>query len=105
MFFLAMDESDDPNKPSGEPPTPEVAELLRILEAQTAARRQRHLPTPSVFGSGTFRYGALIVIVVFAFGALGLLEWLLSQMPRPAHGADGIPGAMAVRSAASGTTH
>jgi hypothetical protein len=83
MVFLLMDEST--NKPAGEPPTPEVAELLRLLEVQAAARRQRRVAAPSRLGAGSFRYGSLIIIVCFAFGSLGLLEWLLSQMPRPAH--------------------
>jgi hypothetical protein len=83
MVSLLMDEST--NKPPGEPPTPEVAELLRLLEVQAAARRERRVAAPSPFGTGSFRYGSLIIIVLFAFGSLGLLEWLLSQMPRPAH--------------------
>lgn len=80
-----MDESAHPNKPSDEPPTPEVAELLRMLEIQAAARRDRRVPAPRLVGTGTFRYGSLIIIVIFAVGSLGLLEWLLSQMPKPAH--------------------
>jgi len=80
-----MDESDHANKPPGEPPTPEVAELLRSLELQAAARRERRVAAPSRFGTGSFRYGSLIIIVLFALGSLGLLEWLLSQIPRPAH--------------------
>ncbi len=97
MFFLLMDESDHANKPPGEPPTPEVAELLRMLELQTAARRERLLTTPSRFGTGTFRYGSLIIIVLFALGSLGLLEWVLSQIPKPARAAGAAtPAAMAV---------
>ena len=80
-----MDDDAHTSKPSGEPPTPEVAELLRMLEIQAAARRVRHAPAASRFGTGSFRYGSLIIIVLFAFGSLGLLEWLLSQMPKPAH--------------------
>jgi len=104
-----MDESDHANKPPGEPPTPEVAELLRMLENQAAARRERRLPAPSRFGTGTFRYGSLIVIVLFAFGSLGLLEWVLSQIPKPARAAGtAMPAALAVPgskgSAVSGTT-
>ena len=79
-----MDEDAHPNKPPAEPPTPEVAELLRMLEIQAAARRVRHAPAASRFGTGSFRYGSLIIIVLFAFGSMGLLEWLLSQMPKPA---------------------
>jgi hypothetical protein len=78
-----MDENEDANKPKLEKPTPEVAQLLKILEVQSAARRGRH--APSLFQVPAFRYGILVVIVVLTFGSLALLEWFLSQLPRPAH--------------------
>jgi hypothetical protein len=80
-----MEENTDPNKPSGEPPTPDVAAMLRALEREAAARRERRGAVSSPFQTGAFRYGILIAIVVFAFAALGVLEWMLSQIPRPAH--------------------
>jgi hypothetical protein len=77
-----MEENDDLNKPPEEPPTPDVARLLKILDLQAAQRPRRE---PSAMQAPAFRYGILIAIVVFAFGSLGILEWLLSQIPRPAH--------------------
>ena len=85
-----MDESAHPNKPPVEPPTPEVDQLLKMLEVQAALRRggrERGAAAGSGFQTPTFRYGSLIAIAVFTFGSLGLLEWLLSQMPKPAHSA------------------
>lgn len=83
---------ENANKPNGEEPTPEVARLLKILDAQRPTRRER---APSALQTPAFRYGALIAIAALAFGALGLLEWFLSQIERPAHpGAGGLaPGA------------
>jgi hypothetical protein len=89
-----MEENADPNKPPAEPPTPEVAQLLKMLEFQANARRQRHAPAPSPFQTDSFRYGILIAIVVFALGSLGVLEWLLSQIPKPAHPAGAVPSAL-----------
>jgi hypothetical protein len=73
---------ENANKPDGNEPAPEVARLLKILDAQRAARPQR---APSALQTPAFRYGALIAIAVFTFGTLGLLEWFLSQIERPAH--------------------
>ena len=65
---------------------PEVAQLLKLLELQAAAARSdRRAAMPRVFQGVSFRYGSLIVIVLFAFGSVGLMEWMLSQLPRPAH--------------------
>jgi hypothetical protein len=77
-----MEENDDPNKPPAEPPTPDVAHLLKILDLQAAQRPRRQ---PTSFQAPAFRYGALIAIVVFAFASLGFLEWFLSQLPKPPH--------------------
>jgi hypothetical protein len=78
-------EENDAIKPPAEEPTPEVARLLKILEMQRAAHRERGLRTPSAMQTPAFRYGMLIVIAVFAFGSLGVLEWVLSQIARPGH--------------------
>jgi hypothetical protein len=91
-----MEENADPNKPPLEPPTPEVAQLLKMLDLQASARRQRRAPAPSAFQTDSFRYGILIAIVVFALGSLGALEWLLSQMPKPAHPAGAVPSGVSV---------
>jgi hypothetical protein len=77
-----MEEKTDPNKPPVEKPTPEVAQLLKILDIQAASRRTRR--PPSAFQAPAFRYGILIAIVVFTFASLGILEWFLSQLPKPA---------------------
>ena len=79
-----MDENDGSKLPAEEP-TPEVARLLKILEMQRAAHRERGLRTPSAMQTPAFRYGVLIAIGVFAFGSLGVLEWVLSQIERPGH--------------------
>jgi hypothetical protein len=84
-------EEKDANKPHAEEPTPEVARLLRILEMQSAARRDRGVQGPSGLQTPAFRYGVLIAIAVFGFGSLGVLEWVLSQFPRPMHGGGGVP--------------
>jgi hypothetical protein len=86
-----MDESAEPNKPPGEPPAPEVAALLKMLEREAAARRERRMPGGAPLQGNAFRYGVLIAIVVFAFGSLGMLEWLLSEMPRPVQKAAPVP--------------
>ena len=80
-----MEENPDPNKPPAGPPTPDVAQLLKILDIQASARRQRRVPAQSALHAPAFRYGILIAIVVFAFGSLGILEWFLSQLPKPSH--------------------
>jgi len=74
---------DDATKPPAEEPTPDVAKLLKILELQSAAQRAKR--APSAFQAPGFRYGILVAIVIFTFASLGLLEWFLSQLPRPAH--------------------
>jgi hypothetical protein len=94
-----MDESAHANKPDPEPPTPEVAQLLKLIELQTAAQRSRHAGRPTIFEGVSFRYGSLIVIVVFALGSVGIMEWVLSQLPRPVHS---IPAGMALPGGKSG---
>ncbi len=79
-----MEGNEHPNKPSDEPPTPEVAQLLKIIEIQVAAERARRKGPPAALQGASFRYGSLIIIVVFTFGSLGLLEWFLSQLPKQA---------------------
>jgi len=87
-----MEENDKPIKPDGEEPTPDVARLMKILEMQSAAHRVRG--ERSAFQAPGFKYGVLLAIVIFALGSLGILEWFLSQLPRPAHANDGVrPGA------------
>ena len=98
-----MDESPDPNKPQPGPPAPDVDQLLKMLSAQTAARRERRLPAPRALQTPSFRYGVLIAIVVFTFGSLGLLDWLLSEIPRPAHPAGTAPASIAPPAAKTGT--
>ena len=85
-----MDESDHPNNQSLEPPTPEVAQLLRMLEVQREALRGRHPergPKGLQGGSGlqgvSFRWGSIAVIVIFALGSIGVMEWIVSQLPKP----------------------
>jgi hypothetical protein len=83
-----MDENDELNNPTGETPTPEVAQLLKILEIQSAARQRRAAPA-NPLQSSSFRYGSLVIITVLAFGSLGMLEWFLSALPKPATQIDG----------------
>ena len=78
-----MDENDDPSKAVAESPTPEVAQLLRLLEMQSAAQREKRAALPKSFQGGTFRYGSLVVIVVFALGSIAIMEWVISQLPKP----------------------
>jgi hypothetical protein len=94
-----MDESADPTKPEPDPPTQEAAQLLRLLEIQSAARRQKHTVAASPFQGDSFRYGSLVVIVVLGLGSVGLMEWFLSQLPRPAQRAAAAPAASATPAA------
>ena len=80
-----MNKDPETTSPAQPEPTPEVDRLLKILEIQSAASRERFRPSP--LQTNSFRYGALIAIAVFAFGALGILEWFLSQLPHPTHAA------------------
>lgn len=91
-----MDESAHRNKPDPESPTPEAAQLLKLLEAQAAARRERPAPLPIPLQGISFRYGSLVVIVVFCLGAVWAMEWFLAQLPRPVHTIP--PAAMAAKS-------
>jgi hypothetical protein len=79
-----MDENDEPNKPTDGTPAPEVAQLLKILEIQSAAQHRR-AAAGNPLQTSSFRYGSLLVIVIFTFGSLGLMEWFLSSLPKPAH--------------------
>ena len=73
---------------------PEAAQLLKMLESQTAAQRgRRQMAAPAGLRSDAFRYGSLIAIVVFGLGSIGLMEWFLSQLPKPPHPAAAVPGA------------
>jgi hypothetical protein len=82
-----MDENAHPNSPSPEPPTPEVAQILRMLELQTTAlRNQRGTPLaamPQAFRGISFRWASIIVILLFAFGSIAAMEWIVSQLPKP----------------------
>jgi hypothetical protein len=80
-----MDESAHLNKPQVEPTTPEMAQLLKLLEAQTEALRLRQGARRGVRDKSSFRYGGLIAIAIFGFGSLGMLQWFLSQIPKPVH--------------------
>jgi hypothetical protein len=80
-----MAENTHFNHSPSDPPTPAMTELLKMIEAQTAARRAHRRPAGAPFRSTSFRYGSLIAIAVFAFGSFGVLEWLLAQMPKPGH--------------------
>jgi hypothetical protein len=82
MVFLPMDETAHPTKPPEETPTPDMAQLLKILEAQSAARSARRAPA-GLFDGSAFRYGSLLVITLFAFASLGVLYAILSQIQRP----------------------
>ncbi len=81
-----MDESTHRNKPDPEPPTPEVDQLLKLLEVQAAARRgERPAPLSIPFQGVSFRYGSLVVIILFCLGSVAAMEWMVSQLPRPVH--------------------
>lgn len=80
-----MDESAHPTQPELEPPTPEIAQLLKVLDLEAAAQRERRGALPPVLKGASFRYGSLIAIVVFTFGSIAMMEWMISQLPKPAH--------------------
>lgn len=84
MFFLSMDENSEPTKPSAETPTTEVAQLMKILDAQRGIRLE-HSEGQGMPRGDAFRYGSLVVIVVFAFGSVMVMDWMVTQLPRPAH--------------------
>jgi len=83
-----MKESGHPTNSTGVPTTPEMDQLLNTLELQAAALRRRSARAGGALQSTAFRYGSLVAIIIFAFGSLGVLEWLLSQMPKPARPAE-----------------
>ena len=96
-----MDDSAHRNKPDSETPTPEVAQLLKMLDLQTTGLRQSRAKLHKTLQGDSFRYGSLVLIVVFALGSVAVMEWMLSQLPKPAHASAGAsPGAL---SAPSGT--
>ncbi len=78
-----MDESADTTKPNPEPPTPDVAQLIKLIDLQTAAQRERRALMPRALQGTSFRYGSLIVIVVFTLGSVWLMEYIISQLPKP----------------------
>ncbi|MGA3171215.1 MAG: hypothetical protein ABSE62_09385 [Chthoniobacteraceae bacterium] len=78
-----MDESDHTTKPAQEPPTPEVAQLLKMIEFQTQAQRDRLAALPRAYRGSSFRYGSLIGIVIFAIGSIVAMEYVVSQLPKP----------------------
>ena len=80
-----MDESAHANKPGSETPTPEVAQLLKTLDLQAAALRQRREKPGKSLQGDSFRYGSLILIVIFAIGSVLAMEWMVSQLPKPTH--------------------
>jgi len=93
-----MDESAHPNKPDPEPPTPEVDQLLKMIELQTEAHRVRRGGAPAPFQSVSFRWGSIVVVVIFALGSIGVMEWILSQLPKPAAPAANVVPAIPVNS-------
>jgi hypothetical protein len=99
-----MEENAEPNKQPTEPPTPDVAQLLKMLDIQASARRQHRVPAKAAFQTPSIRYGILIAIVVFAFGSLGMLEWFLSQLPKPSHPTPPISPAQATSVAKTAST-
>ena len=78
-----MDESANPTSPDPEPPTPEVVQLLKLLEIQSATRRGQLAERPGLLRGASFKYGSLIAIVVFALASVAIMEWMVSQLPRP----------------------
>jgi hypothetical protein len=101
-----MDQSDHTTKPEAAPPTPEVAQLLKLIEMQTAAQRDRLAALPKAYRSNSFRYGSLVIIVVFALGSVAVMEWMISQLPKgnqPAAVQAANPGAISGKNANSGT--
>jgi len=80
-----MDESAHRSKPDPEPPAPDLAQLLKLLELQTAARRDRRHALPRALQGDCFRYGSLILITIFAMGSVVFMEWFISQFPKPVH--------------------
>jgi len=97
------DENGHPTKPGPDSPTPEVARLLKLLEIQSESRRSRLPVIPSGLHGDSFRYGSLIVIVVFALGSVWFMEWMVSQLPRPRHPAGAAPGLSGTAAHGSGT--
>jgi hypothetical protein len=85
------EENGQPTKPEADSPTPEVAQLLKLLEAQSAMLRTRAPGMPTAFQGASFRYGSLVAIMVFALGSVGVMEWMVSSLPRPKHAATGSP--------------
>jgi hypothetical protein len=85
-----MDESAQSNPT---PATPEAAQLLKMLDLQTAARRGQATPgLPKALQGASFRYGSLVLIVIFTLGSVGMMEWFVSQLPKPVHAAARQPG-------------
>ena len=99
MGLLLMDESANATRPGPETPTPQlnqlnqvdqVAQLLRLIELQAAEERNRQPLMPLSLRGVSFRWGSLIAIIIFAIGSVTVMEWMVSQIPRPpAHAANG----------------
>ena len=85
MVLRDMEKDGDPNSPT--PPTPEVdaERLLKALEIQMAAKRARPEAVSSDYNLVSFRYWSLIVIVVGTLVSVAIMEYFVSQLPRPRH--------------------
>ena len=79
------DESAQPSKLDAETPTPEVAQLLKLLDLQAAALREQRTGKVRTIRGDSFRYGSLLLIVIFAVGSVAAMEWMLSQLPKSPH--------------------
>ena len=77
-----MNENADVIQKDADAPTPDVTRLLQVLEAQAAALNKSAGPNKGLRGA-SFRYGSLIAIVVFALGSVAIMEWMISQLPKP----------------------
>lgn len=80
----------DANKPATPARAPDAADLeaeklARSIEFQFAQERRQRAAFLSAGGRTAFRIWSLVIIGVLLLAAIFLLEWMLAQIPRPAH--------------------
>jgi hypothetical protein len=78
-----MDENKEPTKPAAGQPTPEVDQLIKMLELQTALQRSKRAGMPAMPQGMSFRWVSIVAVLIFALGSVAFMEWMISQLPKP----------------------
>ena len=64
---------------------PNPDEVMKMVEAELALKRAKRGPSSN---RNAFRIWSLVIIIVAVIAGLALLEFLVSQIPRPHHNPD-----------------